>query len=561
MPPRRPQSGKDVDDGPAVRPGRRGPQATSSASHFSNLVISAELPRLPPPDGRAPSTATFDVEGVDLCIVNALRRAIKADVRTAAVAFDPTRPVDANAGSVREAGIRFLKNTSVLHNEFLGHRVSMVPVGLDENQIHGYDPSVYKFVLRVKNRGADLLPVTTADFTVLDAGEAEVPQAMRDALFPPSPVTGKHILLVRLKPSPMADGDGEEVHLECRARLGSGREHARWQPVSACHFRNRVDKAAFEASLAVKVAAAEASAKLALEAEEGGKGTSSLSPEALALLRAQHAALDGQRDFERDANGEPSAFVFSLKSETRLRPTYLVFEGLRVLAEKVRALAEGIRKDAEAKGKASNALSASGGAGAGDVEEEADEWGAPEASAVPGYASDAPQNQPKAAAAPPSAYASSAGDPTVTVVGLANMDDFYEVGVRGEDHTLGNLVQGLLYRRWILDGGGDGGPKAAFIGYCQPHPLEDRIVFKVKCAKAGDDVHALFAEGLKWAQGYIEDLSIEWANFSGLAGNVAVVDAVLKRADTIARVGGGAGAAGTGTGRGWATSPRMRRLL
>jgi DNA-directed RNA polymerase subunit L len=452
----------------------KGPMS-SSTMHFAALSVAAELPQLPPPDGRAPSTATFDMIGVDLCVVNALRRAIMADVLTAAVAFNPTSP-----GENAKSGITFHRNTSVLHNEFLGHRVSLVPIGLDENQLHGFDPANYTFVLKTKNVGDEIVNVTTADFKVLDVTGAALKQADRDAIFPPSPVTGDHVLLARLKPSPLNDGNGEELHLECRARLGSGREHSRWSPVSTCFFRNKVDPAAFEATLAVRAATA---AKVA--------GVGRLDTAAAAALRVQHAAMEGMRSFLKNEHGEPAAFEFTIKSETRLRPTYLVFEGMRVLAEKVRRLSRGLRHEAERNSEAS--------------------WDA---------------------AGAPELDARHAAEVRVDV--LANMDDFYEVAVQGEDHTLGNLVQGLLYRHWLRDGAA---AVVSFVGYHQPHPLEEQIVFKIKCAKAGDDLRARLAEGLDWVLEQLDDLTAEWVAFAGLPRTMASVDAAMRRRETMGRVG------------------------
>ena len=99
------------------------------------------------------------------------------------------------------------------------------------------------------------------------------------------------------------------------------------------------------------------------------------------------------------------------------------------------------------------------------------------------------------------------------VEAVPNMDDFYHVTVRDEDHTFGNLVQGLLYRRWVRDGMGR---EVAYIGYYQPHPLENNIAIKIKCAVPSDDVRARLAEGITWAAERLDELIMEWIAFSGL---------------------------------------------
>jgi DNA-directed RNA polymerase subunit L len=454
------------------------------------LRIEPEVAGLPAPDGVAPSFARFEVADVDLSIVNSLRRAIMADVRTAAPVFD------AAGGGAGHGTIRFVKNTSVLHNEFMGLRLSLVPIGFDENQLHGFRPDQYRFVLRAANAGDAVLNVTTADIRVLDAAGAALPDAERDRLFPPSPVSGDHVLLVRLKPRAQGAGAldggtrGEELHVEFTAQLGSGSSRgAAFSPVSVCFFRNKVDPAAFERSLAERVARAKLQAA---DAEPGAEPGAAVDE---AALRRQHAALDGQRDFVRDAHGEPAAFEFVLKSETRLRPTFIVFAGLRALVAKVKRLERGLARRADAGAGAGAEVAARDGEGVVD-------------------------------AAP------------VHVTAVPNVDDFYELAVHGEDHTLGNMTQAMLFKRWIRDGNSE---DVSFIGYSQPHPQEDVIVFKIKLTHPGDDVRTRFAQGLAWLQTHLGALLDEWVRFSGLAdvrdakGNPLAAVAAAQRA-TLAQV-------------------------
>ena len=392
--------------------------------------------------------ASFDVMHVDLCIVNSVRRSIMADVPTAAFKFDPTKQGE---------GVIIFRNTSTLHNEFVGHRVSLVPFGLDENQLRAFDPANYKCVLKVKNSGSDMQPVTTADFEVFNKAGARLPKAVRDALFPPCPITGNHILLLRLKPSSVCDGNGEEVYLECEASLGTGRQHARWSPVSRCFYRNKSDASAVEASLASRTAA--------VEEQRKADGKPLMSESERATTSAQHATLDAHRCFIKDEYGDPSAFEFLLECESTLRPTYLVFRALQVLHDKLQAIGEALTtRDAE----------------------------------------------------------------KITVESFPNMDDFYMLTVRGEDHTIGNLLQGMLYKRWIRDGLGK---EVSYIGYYQPHPLENHIVIKVKSSVAGDDIRVRMTEGVTWLAAELDVLIMEWIGFSALDkdGIVTVNELLLRK--------------------------------
>lgn len=358
-----------------------------------------------------------------------------------------------------------VRNTSSLHNEFLGHRLSLVPLGFDENQLRALDPAngpsaldpaAYKCVLKVKNDAAVPRAVTTADFEVFDAAGAKRPASEARALFPASPVTGDHILLARLKP-------GEEVHAECVPSIGCGRQHARWSPVSRCFFRNKIDPVAVEASLAAR--------KAALIAAHEAAGSPPPTAAEVTTLMVQHATSDAHRCFLKDAFGEPAAFEFVVETETVQRPAYVVFAAFVALIDSVEAVRTALT------------LSGAEGSGTGG---------------------------------------------RVTVESYPNMDDFYQVTVRGADHTLGNLVQGLLYRLWVREGEGR---EVSYIGYYQPHPLEDGIVFKIKCTGGsgvarGGDVRTRFADGLGWVAERLRDLVDAWIAGAGTglagAGIVAV---------------------------------------
>ena len=440
-------------------------KADSRTEHFAAYRLEPEVSGLPDPDGVAPAFLRFDVLDVDLAIVNSLRRAIMADVKTAAAVFDAT-------GEGRGT-IRFMRNTTALHNEFMGLRVSLTPIHFDENQLFLFERAAsaggpgraaqpieqFRFSIReANNNDAKVVNVTTRNVRVTDAAGAAVPQAVRDALFPPSPTSGDHVLLVRLKPRA---GGVEELHVEFQAQLGSGSTRgAAFSPVSQCFFRNKVDPAAFERSLAERIS------RVQQQAEADGAGAASVD---VAAVRQQHAALEGQRDFVRDANGDPSAFEFVLKSETRLRPAYIVLSGMTALLAKVRRFQMGLRD---------------------------------------------------------------AASDYVRVSAAANVADFYEVAVRGEDHTLGNMVQAMLYRRWVRDGKS---ADVSFVGYSQPHPQEDVVVFKLKLSRAGDDLRARMDDGLAWLQDRLRDLRDEWIRFRALE---AVRDGAGKPLDAVLEVVG-----------------------
>ena len=180
-------------------------------------------------DGKA---MAFDVVDVDVSLVNAIRRAIIANVSTVAFSFDPNKSNN---------DIVIHTNTGALHNEFLGHRLSLVPIHLNKTEIESFDPRNYKFLLHKKNDGNQMMDVTSKDIDVLD-DTGNKNKTLRDRFFPPNPITGDHILLTRLKPNLYESQHGDEINLEAFASKGSGSQHSRWCPVSKCCFHNIVDE-------------------------------------------------------------------------------------------------------------------------------------------------------------------------------------------------------------------------------------------------------------------------------------------------------------------------------
>ena len=63
----------------------------------------------------------FTINDISVPLANSIRRTILSDIPS--VSFDDTWIDDDDARS-----IRIVKNTSGLHNEFLSHRLSLIPI-------------------------------------------------------------------------------------------------------------------------------------------------------------------------------------------------------------------------------------------------------------------------------------------------------------------------------------------------------------------------------------------------------------------------------------------------
>jgi DNA-directed RNA polymerase subunit D len=153
-------------------------------------------------------TARLIIEGVDVPFMNALRRIILAEV--------PSMAIDE---------IVVLENSSILHDEILAHRLGLVPLKTDLDSYNLPDECPCK-----SEFGCNLCRVTlTVDVEAADS----VRTVYSSDLVPDNPeiapVSDK-IPIVKLAPD-------QRIRLEAYARLGKGKEHAKWQSVSVCAYK------------------------------------------------------------------------------------------------------------------------------------------------------------------------------------------------------------------------------------------------------------------------------------------------------------------------------------
>lgn len=259
---------------------------------FSNLNVSSDQ-----------KTASFHINDMDLSVINALRRIILSEIPHIGIEFDPYH--------LEESDILIITNTSPLHNEFLGHRISLLPVHLPPDMLQQRLPIKLKFILRKENKGTSTIIVTTKDIKIYDEDGSLFDEKFHKRVFPPfSPEPGKEYypVIVKLKPNSANSVEGQSVNIEFKVRMDIAKKHARWCPVSLCTFENVVDE------------------QLAKEAR-------SIIP-ADALNKFD--TLDRQRYFVTNKHGDPSAFIFKIESESSFGACDMFVKGIDVLEEKLK---------------------------------------------------------------------------------------------------------------------------------------------------------------------------------------------------------------------------------
>jgi len=155
------------------------------------------------------TTVRFILRNASTALANAVRRAMIAEV--------PVLAID---------DVFVFENTSVLRDEILAHRLGLIPLKTPPG----------KYRLREEcdcgsELGCEKCRVT---LTLTAEAEDEIKTVYSGSLVSEDPdvqPVSSNIPIVKLAP-------GQKVRVMAYARLGRGREHAKWQPVSVCVYKN-----------------------------------------------------------------------------------------------------------------------------------------------------------------------------------------------------------------------------------------------------------------------------------------------------------------------------------
>lgn len=224
---------------------------------------------------------SFTIENIDLGLINSIRRIILTEI-----------PVVAFYGEEHPT-IDILYNNSPLHNEFMIHRIGLIPLHIKENIVENYDDDDYLFELNKENNNPDIkmMNITTADFTGTYKDKPLTAKELNE-IFPSNQITKNHILITRLRLN-------EKIHLKAKAIKRTAKINASFSPVSLSNFFFVIDE---------------------LEANK------------------MDNILDKERSYFKDNYGEPAKINFQIETITGLSYKYLFKKAIDILIEKLENL-------------------------------------------------------------------------------------------------------------------------------------------------------------------------------------------------------------------------------
>lgn len=247
----------------------------------------------------------FLVQGADIPYMNALRRLSLSEV--------PCMAVD---------DVVILENSSVLQDEIIAHRLGFVPLktDLDSYNLPEECPCKSEF-------GCNLCRVTLAIDVEAKDGPRTVYSGDLTSENPAiKPVSDKIPILKLAK--------NQRIKLEAYARLGKGKAHAKWQPVSMCTYKYypkiRISKTCDVCGECVDICPRKVLAKKGGKVEVQDLVSCTLCHDCAEACPKEPSAIE--------VTPEENKFIFNVESTEALPPQRIVEESLKILDKQLKEL-------------------------------------------------------------------------------------------------------------------------------------------------------------------------------------------------------------------------------
>ena len=303
------------------------------------------------------TTYKFTLSNAHVTYANTLRRLILTGVESVAFRADMT-----TKGTTTDVSVQ--QNTTPMTNEMLAHRIGLLPVNVKDPLKWDADRFIFKLSANAKKDS--LVDVFASDFKIIDhnvsetvalkkkvvkrtvtggagseddeeyeteeednsnnninstssssnsnesvVSEPEIKNIPSHIFFPPHPIT-KETCLIATFPA----GSGQKIELTARATIGTGRENARFIPVSQCSYEYTRDTDEERQQ--------EMFEKWLLDAKKVAFTEEEADSDKMKALKREFNTMEVARCYLKDEAGEPYSFDFTVESAGVLDVPYIV---------------------------------------------------------------------------------------------------------------------------------------------------------------------------------------------------------------------------------------------
>ena len=257
-------------------------------------------------------TLTFRLSGVNVSLANGLRRIMLSEVPT--VVFR-TSPHDMNRVDIET-------NTTRMNNELIKQRISCVPIHITDTEFPLDD---YVVEVDKKNDGDAIDYVTTGDFRVRNVKtDSYLTDAATRKMFPPNPITGDFIELVRLRPQLSESAGGEHFKMTARFDIGTAKQDSAFNVVSTCSYAAAPDPIKINEVWTEKSKALKASGE---------------TDEDIEIMRADWLLLEARR------HTIPDTFDFVVETVGQFDNITIVWKAANIMVDKLQKLATDVMSE------------------------------------------------------------------------------------------------------------------------------------------------------------------------------------------------------------------------
>lgn len=340
----------------------------------------------------------------------------------------------------KECDINVIVNDTPLHNQMTVHRLAMIPINVPTPE--KFDINDYLFIINVVNNTNAIKPITTEDFQIKQISTNKMLSREEvKKFFPPDPITGDYVLLTKLRPKYFVPS--KTVSQEVVAEMAKDYDKPVDEPMTFNIEAKASISNGFENGHYCPVACAcyintvdpqraELGMKEYIEKQNEIAKMQDTAPIDVEILKRRFELTERARFYYVNDKNEPNVFTFKIET-VGVIPSLIIFHrAIDILKEKINTFVSNL----VARNENAVVISAS-----------------------------------------------------------TQLNGGYNIIVKNEDDTLGNIVQShlcMLYADYTLP---KEQRKLKYVGYKRPHPLEKHIIFAVQ--GNNDNLESLIGEVLK----------------------------------------------------------------